>query len=362
MPSIPRREVLASLSSVILCPMEREGRSSQGKRWCFTLNNPTEEQSAEFINEVMASGRGYKYLVFQLEAGEQGTPHYQGFVIFDGNRRFQTVRELLPTAHWEPAKGSSPANQHYCKKPNGSCHCTHCDGAVRLAGPWEYGSCPSGSGARSDLLHVRDLIRNGKRKRDLIDDDEAVKVLAKYPKFVDELLAHIPPKRDSAVEVHLLYGPSGCGKTRFAREEEDLWFTPLGSPNWFDGYDQHEAVLLDDFAGPPPLLWSDPEVLPPSTPSTTRSGFSTSTSREPLSRAPTLGGSPRESTSPPTSTPAFGSSGRRERLSTPPSLDASPMSIAGTPPDSESYSSYEEATPSSFSSLSSPDSDSIDLD
>jgi len=107
-----------------------------------------------------------------------------------------------------------------------------------------------------ELKHVVELIRAGKRKRDLLDDDEALKVLAKYPRFVEDVISLVPARRDgeAAPTVTLLYGPSGCGKTRLAREEEDLWFTPLGDPGWFDGYDGQEAVLLDDFAGTAPSL------------------------------------------------------------------------------------------------------------
>lgn len=52
-------------------------RSPQSKRWTFTLNNPTEEETAEAIHEKFAE-KGYKYLVYQKEVGDNDTPHYQG--------------------------------------------------------------------------------------------------------------------------------------------------------------------------------------------------------------------------------------------------------------------------------------------
>jgi len=62
------------------------------RRWFFTLNNPNrtgavtidadgtqrEPQSEEDIARILGSGKGFRYLVFQLEQGELGTPHYQG--------------------------------------------------------------------------------------------------------------------------------------------------------------------------------------------------------------------------------------------------------------------------------------------
>lgn len=220
------------------------------KRWCFTINNPTQDETPEYVKSQLESGKGYKYLVFQLEAGSEGTPHYQGFVIFDGNRRFSAIRGYLPRAHWEKANGSSSQNRHYCTKPVLDCSCSHCISAPPASGgPWEYGSCPSGSGDRGDLKRVRDLIRAGKRKRDLIDDEDGLKVLAKYPRFVDTLYQYCPPQRVDAPEVNLLYGPSGCGKTRHARQDPDVWATPISSQGWFDGYDGHSSVLFDDFGG-----------------------------------------------------------------------------------------------------------------
>lgn len=49
------------------------------RRWTFTLNNPSDEtESEQQVAECLSQGKGFKYLVFQLEVGANGTPHYQG--------------------------------------------------------------------------------------------------------------------------------------------------------------------------------------------------------------------------------------------------------------------------------------------
>lgn len=71
--------------------MADERRQIQ-RRWLFTLNNPNrtgglvnDEQGNVIRDETEAGvcaalqpGKGFRYLVFQLEQGENGTPHYQG--------------------------------------------------------------------------------------------------------------------------------------------------------------------------------------------------------------------------------------------------------------------------------------------
>jgi len=48
--------------------------------WCFTLNNPRPEND-EVVRKL---GRGevenVKYFVAQMETGESGTPHWQGYI------------------------------------------------------------------------------------------------------------------------------------------------------------------------------------------------------------------------------------------------------------------------------------------
>jgi len=227
--------------------------NGSSKRWSFTLNNPKvhDGQGPDDIKRSLRAGKGYKYVVFQLEEGAGGTPHYQGFVTFDGTRRFSALTKMLPGAHLEMAHGSSPANQHYCTKPVLNCGCSHCvPPPKRLAGPWEDGVCPQGSGDRQDLIKLRDAVKSNKRKRDLVEDPELMEVVAKYPRFADLLYQLYPAPRDEAPVVTLMYGPTGCGKTRWVHDNEpSLWTTSIGKGNWYDAYDGEEAALFDDFAG-----------------------------------------------------------------------------------------------------------------
>lgn len=128
-------------------------------------------------------------------------------------------------------------------------HCKDCP--PPLEGPYTYGVCPKGSGDRTDLVALREAAKSGKRKRDMIEDDVLLPTYAKHMKLA-HLAQSLYPPQPKPKRVVLLYGPSGCGKTRHVYDTysvEDLYAKPVDDKFWFDGYDQHPTVLLDDFAG-----------------------------------------------------------------------------------------------------------------
>lgn len=118
-----------------------------------------------------------------------GVVDITGYVEFDGNRRFSAVRKMLSRAHWEPANGNCAHNRHYCTKPVPQCKCNHCDPPpIRKEGPWEHGvPAAERQGERVDLIKLRDAIKGGKRKRDLIEDDDILPIYAKHARFAEDL-------------------------------------------------------------------------------------------------------------------------------------------------------------------------------
>lgn len=91
----------------------------QGKKWCFTLNNYAESDFRNICDLGGGlDGNGIKYLVVGREVGgDNGTPHLQGFVVFDRNHRLGRVKSLLGVRiHAETARGSEVQASEYCKK------------------------------------------------------------------------------------------------------------------------------------------------------------------------------------------------------------------------------------------------------
>lgn len=150
----------------------------QGKRWCFTLNNPTNVEKGTiadfFRNGTLPENGQVVYAVVGREVGESGTPHLQGFIIFSTNQRLTPLRGYLGNrAHLELARGTSVQARDYCKK----------DGDYD-----EYGTFPMAQGRRSDLDELiqwaDDFAAENGRPADSPDVAKShPKALIKYPRF-----------------------------------------------------------------------------------------------------------------------------------------------------------------------------------
>lgn len=84
--------------------------TARSRAWCFTVNNPTELDVTEFLC------MDYRYFVLGFEEGENGTPHWQGYVSFQDAKTMTSVKKRLSRAHWEIAKGTPIQNYEYCTK------------------------------------------------------------------------------------------------------------------------------------------------------------------------------------------------------------------------------------------------------
>lgn len=204
---------------------------------CFTLNNPS--------GPIPFDGDQMYYLTYQEEVGESGTRHYQGYCEFKKQMRLGAAKDLLggTTVHIERRRGTAAEAIAYCHKDD-----TRAPDGERV----EHGTPKvTNQGARRDLEAFKDAVVGGKRKRDLIDEHYIV--MAKYPRFYQDLQFK-RPRREEPPNVILYYGETGLGKSRAVYdahgESDDLYVTPLSNGTaWYDGYDGHPIVLIDDFAG-----------------------------------------------------------------------------------------------------------------
>lgn len=210
--------------------------------WCFTLNNPTPEEKPEVCLAP------YTYLVYQLEEGENKTPHYQGFVAFAKPCRLSALKKRFGRAHWGSANGTAAQNKAYCTKTEG-----------RLSEPFEDGTMPPGQGARTDLKRVADQISGGARLSEVAISEPSS--FMKYANGIAKFHAVVNKAKPRDVKAFYLYGPTGIGKSHAVYAQfgvDNVHPLAHGKQHWFDRYDGQKVLLLDEFT---PDEWTTQELL-----------------------------------------------------------------------------------------------------
>jgi len=192
------------------------------KNWCFTLNNYTDE------DEELVSKYNFSYAIIGKEVGENGTPHLQGYMEFPGTKRLETLKNLCSRIHWEPRKGTQEQASEYCKKEGDF---------------YEFGKKKQ-QGKRSDLVAVANaVVENTFSSTDFPEE------YIKYHKGIEAFKSSLYKHRTEAPIVVWRWGLSGTGKTRVPYEKHiDSVYIKDGTM-WWDGYEQQEAIIVDDFDG-----------------------------------------------------------------------------------------------------------------
>ncbi len=197
-----------------------------GKHWCFTLNNPKNDEVDAWVN----STEKFTYYISGREVGTLGTPHIQGFVSFKKRMLLSGVKKVLKRAHWELKSKNSTFLQaiNYCKKEGDFTEfgAAPQDPKVKLKRKWE---------------EAYQAAKDGR-----MDDIPAVMRVRYYHAFKRIQQDH-PKKPKNATRVCGVWfcGPTGFGKTRYAKETWPDLFDKLLN-KWWDGYRGEETVLLDD--------------------------------------------------------------------------------------------------------------------
>ena len=198
------------------------------RRWCFTLNNP-ERDDLVFPDNV-------RYAIWQRERGEEGTEHLQGYIELAKPQRLSWCKNVIARAHFEIARGTRDQARDYCRKSD-----------TRVAGPFEFGEWKSGGqGSRTDLNAVKALIDDGAGEQEIAEGHFSTwcrnyRAFREYKRIKTEA-------RNWPCDVEVLWGEPGTGKSRKALEENPgAYWKPKG--NWWDGYEQQEVVVIDEFYG-----------------------------------------------------------------------------------------------------------------
>lgn len=223
---------------------KKTAANPRAMQWCFTLNNP--KQPIEF-NELTMT-----YLVYGEEVGEEGTFHHQGFVVFKNRKTLTQLKELNNRAHWEVMKGTTSQASDYCKK----------EGKF-----YEFGEAPvdkhakAGKQQQDKWRKISDYAKSG--ELDAIDAEYPKAFVGSYRNLkqlkVDYMRQTVDLEKPCGV---WLYGDAGAGKSYKARKMFPEHY-PKACNKWWDGYQQEDHVIIDDFdrnhavLGHHLKIWSD---------------------------------------------------------------------------------------------------------
>jgi len=202
---------------------------SQALNWIFTINNPSD-------NDLPKGWPNVKYCIWQLEEGEEGTPHLQGYVVMNSKKSLRQMKLLDATAHWEARKGSHKQAKDYASKED-----------TRKEGPFEIGTEPA-QGKRSDLEEVFAMVAAGKSISEIAATTPSSYI--RYHRGIVAMKFAITKPRNFKTEVIIIWGETGVGKSKWALDtygDTAYWKAP--NSKWWDGYEGHEVAIIDEYYG-----------------------------------------------------------------------------------------------------------------
>jgi len=205
---------------------DNNNKTFKCRNYVFTKNNYTQDD-LDMFDTVEC-----KYLVYGKEvAPTTGTPHLQGFISFKNPRSPVSVTKEFKC--WAKAAKTVHAAIEYCKK----------GGDITERGTPPLTQEEKGKEGEEFWFKVRLSAEEGRF------DDIPEKVRFYHQKIIDDhhnkaLRARDLP--DTEVQHLWYYGAAGTGKSRKAREDHPNAYLKMCN-KWWDGYLDHETVLIEDF-------------------------------------------------------------------------------------------------------------------
>lgn len=213
----------------------------QAKRYCFTLNNYTEDEERR-LKELNC-----EWIIFGHEiAPTTGTPHLQGAICYKNKRNVNVIKKLFPRMWVHTMDGQPHDSRDYCMKADAT-------------GYFEKGIMPESQGKKggqkkADIWHeARQAAKEGRFED--IPDELWVKYRRSFQQEYDDNKqdADMDEFNDKDLKDHFLwlYGPTGTGKShtahRIAKEinpDEKPYIKDLNK--WWNGYSKQRVTIIEE--------------------------------------------------------------------------------------------------------------------
>lgn len=209
--------------------------ANKGTKFVFTNFKPTDYKKIyeEFSDIIRAVAIGHEV------CPSTGREHDQGFIQMFKQCRYSKIQKIFNSkCHFEVMHGSIKENEKYCSK----------DGFYTTYGHFVT------QGYRSDLHNIKDDLNNGASLYDIMNNYTGDFV--RYHAGIEKMKSLIDKKKTKKwrhVDVTVLIGSAGSGKTSFVAKKhgyENIFNLNLECDRFmFDGYDNEDVLLIDDFNG-----------------------------------------------------------------------------------------------------------------
>lgn len=201
-------------------------KENKRRDYFFTWNN-YEESDYNYTKGVIENDTDYGLLCREV-APTTGTKHLHFYLYFKNGKAFNVVKKMFPKANIQPAKGTAQQSRDYISKTDPEF--------------FEYGTMPQ-QGKRNDIKQIVTAVQSGETMRTLIPQATSLQSI----KVAEVCMKYFEQKRNWKTKVYWYYGATGTGKTRAAYDEFPEAYEKKSESKWWDGYDAHSDVIIDDF-------------------------------------------------------------------------------------------------------------------
>lgn len=233
------------------------------RAWMARISNPISKDIPARWAEHL------EFCTWQLEVGEEGTPHLQIYFVTKSNpsnkngfTKKQVLERITGPGVWlGKRKGTHDQAVAYCNKRE-----TRQDGHWTF-GKWEETAGSSSAAAKggaknaSKILAIKSAIDDGATEEELYEGHFGE--MLRYGKAFDRYrLVKKNLRRDWQTRSLVLWGPPGTGKSMRAKKiaeatfGNDVFYWDIsGDRHFMDGYCGQRCVVINEFFGQLPINW-----------------------------------------------------------------------------------------------------------
>lgn len=207
--------------------------------WTFTYFPEDLERNSEWIKDL-SHHKAVKNMFVGLETcPTSGKYHFQGYIRFLNAKDFKGAKRFfgMDKIHIEEAKGNDQHNYDYCLATG-----KYDSKEGHVSRIIEKGE-PSTQGKRTDIECAIDIIKETCKMSEVLDavpNYQACRHAELYLKYKEA------PRKVEPIKVVWIWGSSGTGKTKQVYDEHPDVYRPT-TFKWWEGYDGHDTILIDDF-------------------------------------------------------------------------------------------------------------------